>query len=272
MPSRLARRPSKRANHSCHAARSPAHQFSTEGTGARHSPSPLLEWARANSAEVLAVQYAGRVNRKGDAPATSIEDIVEPLHAVLTEHCGDVPTVFVAHSVGTWVAYELLRRMEAAGKPKMPEQAFFSSFPPPTIPTEERPWNVNEGLDEGEFKAECRRWNVNEVVFRAGVWEQYQPLLRADFSLFDQYKFEHEGEGKFAWDLTVYRGRGDGMITRAMCEGWKGQTSGRFKFVEMDGHHLFPLEKKHKAIWLESIAKQLDGVMEVIEMKEMYGM
>ena len=43
------------------------------------------------------------------------------------------------------------------------------------------------------LQAECRDWDVNEVVFSAAMWPIYQPLMRADFTLFDQYKFEHQG-------------------------------------------------------------------------------
>lgn len=45
-----------------------------------------------------------------------------------------------------------------------------------------------------QLQAECRLWDVNEVVFRPDVWPTFEPLLRADFSLFDQYTFASEGK------------------------------------------------------------------------------
>ena len=44
-----------------------------------------------------------------------------------------------------------------------------------------------------EMQDECRDWDVNEVVFSLSMWPVYQPLMRADFTLFDQYSFEHQG-------------------------------------------------------------------------------
>jgi len=250
--------------------------FSTEGTGTRHEKSPLLEWARKHSAEVLAVQYPGRTTRKKESCFESIRELVDSLHGVLKEYCDDdVPYVVVAHSVGTWIAYELLRRMRqdaigGGGRKKMfkmPEHCFLSSFPPPTIPDAERPWRVNKDLDEEQFKDECRRWNVNEVVFK--FWDIYHPLLRSDFTLFDQFK--HEGEAsKFDWSATIFYGKDDGMITKEMCEGWKDMTKGTPKTVEVEGHHLFPLEKVPKAAWLGEVAKELDDVMEYVELKLEY--
>lgn len=40
---------------------------------------------------------------------------------------------------------------------------------------------------------ECRGWDVNEVVFSGAMWGTYQPLLRADFTLFDEYNFTRQG-------------------------------------------------------------------------------
>ena len=40
---------------------------------------------------------------------------------------------------------------------------------------------------------ECRGWDVNEVVFSPDLWGTYHALMRADFSLFDEYVFTHAG-------------------------------------------------------------------------------
>jgi surfactin synthase thioesterase subunit len=44
---------------------------------------------------------------------------------------------------------------------------------------------------------ECRGWDVNEVVFSPGLWPTYHALMRADFTLFDEYEFKHEGRHAF---------------------------------------------------------------------------
>ena len=40
---------------------------------------------------------------------------------------------------------------------------------------------------------ECRGWDVNEIVFSPAMWPVYHALMRADFTLFDEYKHEHAG-------------------------------------------------------------------------------
>jgi len=40
---------------------------------------------------------------------------------------------------------------------------------------------------------ECRGWDVNEIVFSPAMWPVYHGLMRADFTLFDEYEHEHAG-------------------------------------------------------------------------------
>lgn len=58
-----------------------------------------------------------------------------------------------------------------------------------------QPWKPNKEMSMAQLQAECRLWDVNEVVFRPDVWPTFEPLLRADFSLFDQYTHGPEGKG-----------------------------------------------------------------------------
>ena len=56
----------------------------------------------------------------------------------------------VAHSVGTWVAYELLRLAQSHGLP-MPRKAFLSAMASPDIAVEARPWRQQRTLTEENF-------------------------------------------------------------------------------------------------------------------------
>ena len=44
------------------------------------------------------------------------------------------------------------------------------------------------------LQEECRGWDVNELVFGPAMWPTYHSLMRADFTLFDEYKFQHAGK------------------------------------------------------------------------------
>ena len=46
-----------------------------------------------------------------------------------------------------------------------------SGFPEPSIPEKDRPWNKNVPMKDPEFKEECRKWNVNEIIFEGSNWQ-----------------------------------------------------------------------------------------------------
>jgi hypothetical protein len=59
-----------------------------------------------------------------------------------------------------------------------------------TSSSRSRAWQAHRGAGPQE---ECRGWDVNEAVFSAALWPVYQPLMRADFTLFDEYEFRAAG-------------------------------------------------------------------------------
>jgi hypothetical protein len=100
-----------------------------------------------------------------------------------------VPWIVVGHSVGSWCAFEFVRLARSLGFPP-PALACLSGFPAPDVPPRERPWTPNAALDDSAFKDECRGWGVDEAAFAPHAWRAFEPLLRADFTLFDAYEMD----------------------------------------------------------------------------------
>ncbi|KAK9813306.1 hypothetical protein WJX72_012248 [[Myrmecia] bisecta] len=230
--------------------------YTNEGTGTRRAPSPLLEWCRASAAECLAVQPPGRNMRSKEPCITSPQQMAHALLPIVASRLEAVPYVVVAHSVGTWNAFELLCLLRQHGLP-MPVKVFLSAMASPNIPEDQRPWRQQRTLNEEEFKEECRGWDVNEVVFSAGLWPTYHSMMRADFTLFDAYEYQHTGKPPFSFPMTTFWGSRDRRITASMVSGWQTYTSGPFTSQQIDGHHLWPLDKAAKLVWLTVIAKEL---------------
>ena len=117
-------------------------------------------------------------------------------------------------------------------------------------------WEIGKHLNEEEFKMECKRWDVNEVIF-TGIWRIYHPLMRVDFALFDQYE-NTLTHNSFCFDLTVFHGTQDKMISIQNCQEWRKITQGEFELVSIkDGNHLFPLVPEQKVHWLNQIVERL---------------
>ncbi len=84
---------------------------------------------------------------------------------------------------------------------------------------------------------ECRAWDINELVFSAGMWPVYQPLLRADFTLFDSYVHQAGGGGGGGGGaepfpdlpLHCWWGEGDRRVTKGMVQVRRGGTTARMR-------------------------------------------
>jgi surfactin synthase thioesterase subunit len=110
---------------------------------------------------------------------------------------------------------------------------------------------------------ECAAWDINPAVFGAGAWPMYQPMLRADFTLFDMYPCQSTTpESALDVPIVAFYGKGDRRVTEAMVHGWQRWTARSFTCSPMCGNHLWPLDREHKQAWLTAIVQELGRVLE----------
>lgn len=236
--------------------------YTNEGVGKRRQESPLLAWCRQNESEVYAIQLPGRGKREREQRIKSAQEIAKILlpiiyKAILSD---DVPYVTLSHSVGTFVQFELMSLIRDEGL-KVPVHCFVSSFPSPDIEESRRPWKVNAQLNDDQFKVECRDWDTNEVIFSKAVWPGLEPLMRADFTIFDQYKFTRADDGPFDIPITAFWAKKDKKVTKDMVARWETFTTCQFTLHTIDAHHLFPISvPEAKKAWLEKVVERLQNL------------
>jgi surfactin synthase thioesterase subunit len=222
----------------------------------KRTQSALLTWAQENQIEVLAIQLPGREKRRKEPFLKTPKDAAAALFPIIaSELSGGVPYTIVAHSVGTWVAYEFLHLLRERNV-NLPIHCYFSCFPAPDIAVSDRPWTANAGMSDPDFQEECRGWDVNQVVFSKQMWELYAGMLRADFGLFDTYVHEHAGAPPFDFPISTFFAKDDRRVTRQHVEGWRRfSTSADFSTSQVEGHHLFVYNPDQKAAWFAQIFK-----------------
>lgn len=159
--------------------------------------------------------------------------------------------------MGTWIGYEFLQACTAAGIPA-PRAIFLSAMPAPTIPFPDRPWRQQRTLNDEQFKDECRGWDISEVVFSAAMWPTYHPLLRADFTIFDEYEFTHTKAEPIKSPMLAFWGTKDRRVKETHVREWGQLVGGDFRCEAVEGNHLWPIDKAAKADWLGRIVKELD--------------
>jgi hypothetical protein len=145
---------------------------------------------------------------------------------------------------------------------------------------------VNESLDDAAFKEECRAWGMDEAAFGEKIWPVFEPLLRADFTLFDEYEYDENSHRRGVEDerekekqkvfprLLTLRGTRDERITREAVSAWrrfsfvdekegkKNETEKTYRHVELvDAPHLLLTHPAFKSAWLNAVADALDAVV-----------
>jgi len=204
---------------------------------------PFISWIKeTKAAEFIAFDYPGRNKLLKEPKHTCAQTLASLLAGVALEKLTDgVPYVIWAHSMGTWVAFEFLMLCRKAGLP-MPKAAFLMAFPAPQLPVESRPWRQNKSLTDVEMRQEVLDWDrdhftgAGKIVFNSPGWEeQWEPLMRADFQVFDEYDFQHAGAAKFDFPIHAWHFSEEHYNKPEMIQLWGEWTNGSFEFRTMQG-------------------------------------
>mmetsp|Transcript_52163 Transcript_52163/g.121321 ORF Transcript_52163/g.121321 Transcript_52163/m.121321 type:complete len:388 (+) Transcript_52163:101-1264(+) len=235
--------------------------------------SPFVNWAKSTKVvELCAFDYPGRNRMLKQAKLTSIDELVPEMLAVFYDKLSDgVPYVVWGHAVGAWVAFELLVLARRVGL-GMPKAGFFMAFPAPHIPVAQRPWHKSRYLNEEQMKEEILCWDkshyagAGKVVFDMPTWKDvWEPLMRADFQLFDDYKFKHRGFPKFEFPIHAWHFDGEHKIKPEMVQLWKEWTTGTFDFDVLKGmgHVNCFYKPELKEQYFQKVTDQLKSYLEL---------
>ncbi len=198
-------------------------------------PSVFREWVDRlpSGVEVRGVRLPGRESRFGERALGTMEELLPALTAGVTPAL-DRPWVAYGHSMGAIVAFELARRLTAAGRP--PAALFVGAFRAPQLPDRYPPLYQ---LPVDEFRDELRRRYglLNEALDHPEILEALEPTLRADSKVCDTYTFRPGAA--LTCPLVVYGGTGDTHIEELEYRGWQEHTTGSFAVEPIEGDHFF---------------------------------
>lgn len=200
------------------------------------SATAFAAWQKAlgPEIEVCAVQLPGRGARMGEPCMTSLADVVANLAQVIS--CQSrLPFAFFGHSLGGLLAYELARYCMLHYLP-LPVHLFVSGCDAPQHRGE--PKNLHL-LPDDELIEALKDYNGTpaEVLANRELMSLMLPVLRADFSLVEHYRYRPGL--RLPMPITVMAGEHDKRTDPAQVDGWAKESAGPCLVHWFDGDHFF---------------------------------
>ena len=199
---------------------------------------------------VLACQLPGRENRIDEPPAGSLADAADEVAAAyLAIRPVSRPFVLFGHSMGGTLAFEVARRLEAAGRAAS-ALMLSASAPPPVA-------RKNTSIDDAALRdqligydPENRRIAGNEELYAA-----LAPVLGGDIAMLRRHEIA-TGTARLGVGAHLMNGKADGIVSGTSVARWGEYFMGAVTYHEIEGGHFFPFRESQSHV-LEMTARLL---------------
>lgn len=181
----------------------------------------------------VAVQYPGRQDRLREPPRTDVHVLAGEITEVLLTLPEPERRFLFGHSLGASVAFEVARRLEAAGTG--PRALVVSGRRAPCRPRDSR---VHEDSD-ADLIAEIHRLGGGDprMWADADLVRTMLPTVRADLAAAECYR--PEPGAVVSCSITVFAGSADTEVTVEEARAWAGHTTGRCAVRLFPGGHFY---------------------------------
>lgn len=202
--------------------------------------------------EVISVEMPGRGRRIAEKPYTNVFELVRDLMPQL-EMMLDRPFIFLGHSMGGLIAFEIIRELRKRNK-SLPQQLLISSTAGLTSYTKD---DVNYKLSDEELVAMYPHLDI-KIIGDKELQQLLIGILKADLELIYNYEYAHEEP--LDVPILAIHGDDDKRVKRHQIAQWERETNTTFKLVDRPGEHRYiehDGEFVTNLIRQESIAKQI---------------
>jgi medium-chain acyl-[acyl-carrier-protein] hydrolase len=210
-------------------------------------------WVQALPAgiEVCPVELPGHGSRLAEPPFEQLSPLIEAALEALLPHL-DAPFAFFGHSLGALVSFELARKLQGQHG-LVPACLFVSGHGAPQVPDPEPPIHA---LPEEVFVEKLRALNgtPDEVLDHPELRALVLPILRADFSICETYRYE-DGP-PLRCQIAAFGGLSDPYVSHDDLAAWREQTASAFSIHMLPGDHFY-LQTQQRPL-TEALARKLN--------------
>ncbi|MFI7354927.1 thioesterase II family protein [Streptomyces avidinii] len=206
--------------------------------------------ALSPDADVLAVQYPGRQDRRHERCVDDLRELADRVVAELRPWC-DRPVALFGHSLGASLAFEVALRLQEAGDPA-PVALFASGR---RAPSHHRENQLVHLAPDDRLLAEIKALSGTDPAVLADdeLLRSVLPAIRGDYKAAETYRYR-PGPA-LACPITVLTGDIDPAVTAEEAAGWADHTDGPFALHRFAGGHFYL--NRHSAEVIDLIRQQL---------------
>lgn len=191
------------------------------------------EWLPAD-VEVFAVQLPGRGWRIREAPVTDLHRLADGIADAMRPLL-DVPFAVFGHSMGSWLGFEIMRRLEASGF--RAETFLASGRQAPSLGCTHGP--LTQLVDSAFVDEVQRRYGgiPAEILAEPDVLALLLPALRADIAALERYRYTPATP--LETSIVALVGNRDHLVQASHLAPWALETSGQFSVHTLAGGHFY---------------------------------
>jgi len=207
--------------------------------GGGTAPFRVLTDALPPAVDLCPVALPGRERRLGEPAIDDLPRLVEAMVPALLPAIRRTPYAVYGHSMGAWIAFELVRALRRLRRP-LPTHLFVAARRAPHLPST---LPALSHLPRQAFIDGVQdRYDAipAALLSQPAILDLFLPTLRADFQLLDSYRYRDEPP--LDVPITALLGEGDEVVSPRDVRAWREHTTGAFRFVRVPGGHFFLAE------------------------------
>lgn len=197
-----------------------------------------------NDIELIPIELAGRGSRCGESFYTCWESATSDLYTQITAQIqpGDIYGIY-GHSMGSWLAYEVLKKICVTDL-EQPHEMFFSGNTPPFLEPKE---DKISHLPDREFIQKIVDMGDTPLeIFDDAVIDYFLPPLRNDYILVEHYRHDYQDINYFG-NIHAYFGKDD-VLAPGEIEKWCSYHHRNFEIQGFESGHMFIKDCKREVV------------------------
>jgi acyl transferase domain-containing protein/surfactin synthase thioesterase subunit len=184
-----------------------------------------------STAELVLVEMPGRGRRMEETPYVDFKTFMSDIMPLITGLL-DKPYIFLGHSMGGMIAYEISRELRRR-KIALPETLFISSTSGLGAYDKKQ---VDYTLSNEELVQMYPHLDINNIG-DVEIQSLLINILRADLQFLYHYEFVREEPLNIP--IVAIHGNEDERVKRHQMEEWEKETAASFKLIDRSGGHRY---------------------------------